>query len=127
MRSAETNTLSVWLAERQRKFTEKDCDSAKLMSIEEYERLGSRGWTKQALSSRSSYHCNLIDGDAISSIFIMESEVDLTSSPTSDHQTSIRSGYGHRKVTDEDRLSRIIHRASLRSYVAERSFSEQQL
>ncbi|KAH6917204.1 hypothetical protein BKA70DRAFT_1251606 [Coprinopsis sp. MPI-PUGE-AT-0042] len=134
VRSADTHTLAIWLAERHRKFAEKDCESAKIMTIEDYERLGS--WIKhrdvQVLSSRSSYHCSIADGDTVSSIFIMESEHDLVPSPTSEQlpstprsavSTSSRPTYGPKRIVEEDRLSRIVHRSSLRSYLAERSLS----
>ncbi|EAU92899.2 hypothetical protein CC1G_03686 [Coprinopsis cinerea okayama7 len=136
-RSSDTNTLAIWLAERQRKFLEKDCESGKIMTIEDYERLGS--WIKPGdprFCSRSSYHCSFVDGDTVSSICIMESEHDLASSPIVETPCSAtqspflrspchsgRSPYGAKRVSEEDRLSRIVHRSSLRSYLVERSLS----
>jgi hypothetical protein len=131
-RSAETHSLAVWLSERQRKFLDKDCESSKLITIDEYERVGS--WIKPGeypfTASRTSYQCSFVSdhGDAISSI--LESDGDLASSPASqtDHPSSShflrttsstsRSGFGPKRLVDEERLSRVVHRASLRSYLA---------
>ncbi|TFK30621.1 hypothetical protein FA15DRAFT_662628 [Coprinopsis marcescibilis] len=132
--STDTNTLAVWLAERQRRFAERDCESGRIMSIEEYEQVGSWVRPKEttAFCSRSSYHHSFIDGDTNSSIFVLESEHDLTLSPVGEHSLSParppshhsnRPAFGTKRISEEDRLSRMVHRSSLRSYIAERSMS----
>jgi hypothetical protein len=142
-RSAETHSLAIWLAERQRKFLDKDCESAKLMSIDEYERAGSwirrKGDVPLFTASRTSYQCSFVSdhGDAVSGVFkVFGSDGDLeqlsfaspilesstpclrTSSPTAS-----RTAFGPKRIMEEDRLSRIVHRASMLSYIAERPLS----
>ena len=143
--STETHSLSIWLSERQRKFLEKDCESAKLMGIEEYERMGS--WIKPGdlsfAGSRTSYACSFVSehGDSMSGVLtVFESDGDLAlsvpTSPTADTNqwtpsspslrtspAASRAGFSGKRVLDEERLSRIVHRASMLSYMAERPFS----
>lgn len=140
-RSTETNSLAVWLSERQRKFLDKDCESTRLMTVDEYERVGS--WIKPGdlpsfAASRTSYQCSFISdqGDAVSGVLtVYESEGDLGGlSPASwtsnEHQhmrtgspSASRTAVGPKRIGEEDRLSRIVHRASLLSYIAERPLS----
>ncbi|KAF6766381.1 hypothetical protein DFP72DRAFT_866331 [Ephemerocybe angulata] len=139
-RSAETHSLAVWLSERQRKFLEKDCESSKLMTIDQYERVGS--WIKPGdfpsfSASRTSYQYSFVSdhGDAVSAVLtVFESEGDLSPGspmsvehfPTPQRTSSpsaSRAAFGPKRIMEEDRLSRIVHRASLLSYIAERPLS----
>ncbi|KAJ3545068.1 hypothetical protein NMY22_g2576 [Coprinellus aureogranulatus] len=135
-RSAETHSLAIWLAERQRKFLDKDCESAKLMSLDEYERAGS--WIRKKgdhlplfMASRTSYQCSFVSdhGDTVSGVFkVFGSDGDLehlsvgspllessNACPRTSSPTASRTAFGPKRIMEEDRLSRIVHRASMLS------------